>query len=119
MIPTDWTSHRRESDDELVGYLVPAADGTVVPVTLFGYPLAAAGDEVDARAVLDAEGMACLAEYWWLAGGLDGSGEPIRVKIYEVTPAQVSVLVDDFGAGGDLGERVELPVPETGRLSRT
>ncbi|MGI8459762.1 MAG: hypothetical protein ACR2LI_16825 [Propionibacteriaceae bacterium] len=123
MIPTDWTPHRRESDGELVGYLVPASGATegyrFVPVTLFGYPLGPAGDEHDGIAVLEAEGLACLAEHWWLMpDGPSGSSEPIRVRIYETTPDQVSVLVDDFGAGGNLGTRVELPVPESGRLSR-
>ena len=114
MIPTDWTPHHREDDGELVGYLVPRGDA-IVPVTLFGYPLGPEGDEVDAVAVLEAEGLSCLADHWWLA---DAGGAQTKVKIYEVRPDGMRVMVDDFGAGGNIGSLVELPVPETGRLQR-
>jgi len=40
MIPTDWTAHRRQDDEEILGYLESQGDGTVQARTLFGYPLA-------------------------------------------------------------------------------
>ncbi len=114
MIPQEWVPHRREQDDELVGYLVQQGPA-VVPVTLFGHPLADAGDVEAAREVLESTGLRALADPWWLQ--LE-DGENIRVRIREVTPDRVLVVVDDFGYDGDLNDSWELEVPEPGRLSR-
>lgn len=118
MIPSHWTPYRRPADRELVGYLVPshaAAGQDWVPVTLFGYPLGEPAEREDAERVLAAYGLSCLAEPWELARP---EGEPIRVKIREVTAEQLVVVVDDFGYGGDLNDVLVLQVPEPGRLTR-
>lgn len=114
MIPNTWTPHHRARDGELVGYLVPEGDA-VIPVTLFGYPLAVAGDLACGQDTLEAAGLSCLAEVWRLQ--LD-DGESIRVRIREAGPDRLVVIKDDFGVGGPLGEAYVLDVPETGRLSR-
>ena len=112
MIPQHWQPHYRDQDDELTGYLVPGAEpGTVVPVTLFGYPLAEAGDEDDAADVLDARGLSVLADRWYLHA--DGA-DPVRVSIVEVTPQRVVVQGFDYGAIDIDVQRYEFdnPVPE-------
>jgi hypothetical protein len=114
MIPQEWQPHRRPSDEELVGYLVPQDDG-VLPVTLFGYPLGAASDDVVARRVLDTTGLSVLAEPWQLTLA---DGETIRVRIREVSADHLVVFADDFGFGGNLAEAYVLEVPELGRLRR-
>lgn len=114
MIPPHWVPHRRPRDDELVGYLVPQG-AAVVPVTLFGYPLAKAGDPVAARELLESTGLSVLADPWRLELA---NGERIRVNVHEVSPDRVVVLADDFGYGGNLGDSWVLDVPEIGRLTR-
>ena len=114
MIPSDWVPHRRKRDDELVGYLVPQGDA-VVPVTLFGYPLAGPQAAEDAEALLEATGLSVLADPWWLE---QEQGEPTRVRIREVSPDRVVVVDDAFGAGGNLAGSWALDVPESRRLHR-
>jgi hypothetical protein len=123
-IPAHWQPRHRPDDDELVGYLVPDGD-LVVPVTIFGVPLAAASDQDGAEAVLDAEGLACLADQWLLAapdaapGDLTGA---IAVAVAEISPDRLVLRVVDFGST-DYGCRIELAVPvcremvRAGRLS--
>jgi hypothetical protein len=112
MIPNDWIAHHRDEDGELLGYLRPV-DGRFEPVTVFGYPLADAGDEDDATAVLDLIGLSYLAERWLLT--LPDRAEPIAVQVVEVDPDQVRVKIVDVSYEGDVREIFSLPVP-TGRL---
>lgn len=63
MIPADWIPVHRD-DGELVGYL-RAAGELVEPLTLLGTPLGTPSDEDSAREVLDATGLAVLADRWW------------------------------------------------------
>lgn len=123
-IPAHWQPRYRPDDDELVGYLVPEGD-LVIPVTLFGAPLAQASDEFDAAAVLDAEGLACLADQWLLAAPGAGPGdtnEAVAVAVAEAAPDRLVLRVVDFGSL-DYGLRIELDVPvdrvmvRAGRLS--
>lgn len=123
-LPAHWQPRYRPDDDELVGYLVPEGD-LVIPVTLFGAPLAAASDEFEAAAVLDAEGLACLADQWLLAAPGAGPGDTadaIAVAVAEAAPDRLVLRVVDFGSP-DYGSRIELDVPvdrqmvRAGRLS--
>lgn len=114
MIPSTWIPYVRPSDEELVGYLVPQGDA-MVPVTLFGYPLAESTDAASAQSTLEAISLACLAEPWQLR--LD-DGRTIRVRIREVNAERVVVVPDDFGVGGPLTDASVLEVPEGGRLTR-
>lgn len=98
-----------------MGYLVPQGD-QVVPVTLFGYPLAEAADPELARSLLESSGLSCLAEPWLLR--LD-DGETIRVRIREAGADRLVVIPDDFGVGGPMSGAVVLDVPEPGRLVRS
>jgi hypothetical protein len=113
MIPPEWIPHRRQRDQELVGYLVPR-DEAVVPVTLFGYRLAGPVDVAEATRLLDTIGLAVLANSWQLELADGGS---IRVKIREVSTDRLVVVSDDFGYGGNMADAILLDVPEPGRLS--
>ena len=114
MIPPTWTPHRRQDDEELVGYLVAQGDA-VLPVTVFGYPLSEATDIDSARAVLESTGLSSLADPWQLR--LD-DGQSIRVRIREASADRLVVVPDDFGYGGPLTDAVLLDVPDGGRLTR-
>ncbi|MFB9237988.1 hypothetical protein ACFFWC_20910 [Plantactinospora siamensis] len=116
MIPEHWLPHRRQLDDELLGYLVPVDDGAFEPVTVFGYRLGAAGDRADAEAVLDSVGLSYLADRWVLR--LPDRAEPISVQLVEASPERLVVQNVDYGYEGNYGARFELDVPETGRLDR-
>lgn len=115
MIPPEWTPHRREGDGEILGYLAPAGEGACTPMTPFGHRAGEPVAEADARAVLDARGLAYLADPWLLE--LPGRAEPITVRIVEVAPDRMRVANADFGyEGADLGHVFTLDVPEPGRL---
>src|SRR4051812_40067909 len=61
VIPSSWTPVPRPTDGERVGYLVPdGADGSVVPTTLVGRPLAPATGRADAVALLVERGLRSL-----------------------------------------------------------
>ncbi|WP_441248615.1 hypothetical protein [Kitasatospora sp. McL0602] len=119
MIPTNWIHHHRSQDNELLGYLCPA-NGTpaqFVPVTVFGYPLAAPTDWDQARHVLQSTGLSCLAEPWLLT--VPDREEPVTVQIIEAAPGQLRIRSIDYGyQGTPFGEVIILPVPDTGRLQR-
>ncbi|WP_431797939.1 hypothetical protein [Microbacterium kunmingense] len=122
MIPADWTPHRRD-DGELVGWIRPEGDDWVA-MDLFGRPASEAGDWLDAEAVLEERGLSWLAEVWMLE---QEDGEPLRVRIAEVTPGAVGrpgrvvVHTDDFGAIDVPYERIALewPAPAALRPRRT
>ena len=115
VIPVTWIEHRR-TDGELVGYLVEPNDDSDLyqPVNIFGVPLGEPAEIVTAMDLLEEVGLGSLAEPWWLR---TDDGRRIRVKIYEATPDQVTVVLDDFSAGADLGTRTTLPVPVGDRLT--
>lgn len=50
---SEWTEHRREHDDELLGFLVPRGE-RFTPVTVFGYPIVEPTDREQAEESLDA-----------------------------------------------------------------
>lgn len=114
MIPDTWLPRHRPDDDELVGYLDPAGTGLAVPRTVFGFALAAALPEDDAADLLDATGLAVLAERWVLVR--DGHDD-LRVRIAEVDANRVIVGVDDYNVGIRHADRIEVPVP-TGEALR-
>lgn len=118
MIPVTSIPHRRDEDDELVGYLCPVehSDDRFVPVTLFGYPLADEGDEADGRRMLESVGLSYLADRWLLT--LSGRPDPISVEIVEASPDQVQVKNVDFGYEADFGKVFVLGVPVNGELRR-
>ncbi|MEU3018915.1 MULTISPECIES: hypothetical protein [unclassified Nocardiopsis] len=114
MIPRSWRPHRREEDDEILGYLRPEGAG-YVPVNPFGHPVHGAVEEAEARSALDSLGLAYLAEPWLLT--LPGRAEPVTVRIVEVTPERMRVANADYGyEEADIGHVFVLDVPEPGRL---
>jgi hypothetical protein len=56
---------RRSDDGELLGLLVESGE-LWIPVTVFGGRLASATSQHQAEEIVRAEGMASLAESWWL-----------------------------------------------------
>lgn len=118
MIPATWLPHRRDEDDELLGYLCPVEGSTdrFVPVTVFGYPLADDGDEHGARQVLDSVGLSYLADRWLLT--VDEHPYPVSVEIVEASPDQVRVKNVDFSYPADIGKIFILGVPVSGALRR-
>ncbi len=93
MIPSTWLPHFRGSDGELAGYL-DGTEPTVVPRTLFGYPLAAAGPTAEAVRVLEERGLACLGERWELV--LD-SDRRVPVVILSAYADRVEVVETAYG----------------------
>lgn len=118
MIPQHWIEYRREDDDELIGYVSPAADSnaTYTPLTVFGYPLGEAGPYPDAVAALESAGLSYLADRWALR--LDGSGEQIAVQIVEADADTLTVKNVDYGYDGNIGDLFTLDVPVSAALSR-
>ncbi|HET8590059.1 MAG TPA: hypothetical protein VFM01_10540 [Nakamurella sp.] len=142
-IPAHWPPRYRPDDEELVGYLVIDGD-LVVPMTVFGSPLGPPCDEQDAAALLDSEGLACLADQWRLldagtaadraadraAGPADGApaaeqaadggsaGGGIAVAVVEATPDHVVLRQVDLGNPDGYGTAHEVPVPVGTRLIR-
>lgn len=103
----DWIEHRREEDDELVGFLAPIGD-RFIAMTVFGTPLAKPADRVDAEHLLNDSGLSYLAERWSLQ--IDDQSQ-ISVEIVEASPEQVVVQNVDFGSGFDHGHRFTLQAP--------
>lgn len=117
MIPSTWTPHYRLDDGELIGYLQPAEDGLVVPVTVFGYPLDEACEEWAAEQVLEEVGLSYLADRWQLTIP-EGT---VRVVITEASPERLVLASADFHhvVGADIGAPYVLSVPdEIDRISR-
>ncbi len=89
----DWIEHRR-ADGERVGWMRPEGDG-FVPVDLLGRDRAPALDWLSAEELLDELGIGYLAEPYLLERA---DGDPIRVRIVEVSIDGIRVKLDDFGA---------------------
>ena len=101
-----WTPVRRE-DGELIGFLAQDADGWR-PLTVFGHPIADAGDRVDAEDRLHSVGISYVAEKWEVRDGADW----ISAQLVEASPAGVTVqLVDFFDHADRYGERQRLTAP--------
>jgi hypothetical protein len=113
VIPPHWVPHRRPDDQELVGYTVREAAGTV-PLSLLGHPLATPREPAAAIAVLESRGLACLAEAWWLRAGDD----EVEVRILEAFPDRVRVVEAPFGFYGPDSPRHTLATPATGLSPR-
>ena len=113
MIPSTWLPHYRERDGELAGYL-DGADPNVVPRTLFGYPLAAAGTADEAVRLLDDRGLACLGDRWVLTRD---DGERVDVLIMSAYADRVLVVETEYGGYGPDSPRHVLPAPTGDRLT--
>lgn len=111
----DWTPYRRD-DGELLGWIRPAGDDWAA-VDVLGRVLSSAADWLDAEAVLEAHGLAWLADPWMLESGATA---PLRVAFVEVTPGpmgRIVVKIDDFGdMQAPAAEQIVLPWPAPARL---
>lgn len=108
MIPESWREHRRDDDNELLGY-IDELHGMFQARSLFGFPLGKGGDETSAEHLLDSLGLSYLADRWLLT--IDGRDDPITVQIAETSPAVVTMRSVDYGYEGDYGTRFTLAVP--------
>jgi hypothetical protein len=127
MVSERWMPHRRDHDDELVGYLVPHGD-LVVPTTLVGVPLGAAQPLESAEELLNGRGLAALSEKFWallpspLTAGIDIE-QPLphwvwrQVVLVEASSAGASIR-PAFAEPDELSVLVRVPVP-VGDLLRT
>jgi hypothetical protein len=62
------TEVRRADDDELIGFVEPAPDGTWRALAVFGGLIATAPTEEAATAAITSRGLSVLAETWWFRG---------------------------------------------------
>jgi hypothetical protein len=108
VIPTDWTPCRRPEDGELVGYTSSEGSG-VVPLNLFGHPLAGPLDLAGAERVLTERGLSCLAEPWRLKVE---DGQEMLVLILSATPDRIVVAESSFGVVDPYGQRATLDVEQ-------
>lgn len=110
-VPDDWTPHRRD-DGERLGWIRPDGDAWTA-IDVLGRVVAASVEWLDAEEALEQRGLAFLAEPWMLER--DG-GDPVRVRLVEVTPARIVVKVDDYGDMSRPHEGIVLPWPLPSRL---
>jgi hypothetical protein len=89
----DWIEHRRSDDGERVGWMKPVGEGFVA-IDLLGRRRTDAVDWLHAEEVLDELGLGYLADPHELR--LD-DGSWLRVRIAEVSPAEIRVKKDDWG----------------------
>lgn len=107
--------HRRSDDGEHVGYIEMVGE-LFVPHDLLHRRRGEPMELEEAEAVLDAVGLRALAEDW-LLNPADGVGDPVRVRVQEVTRTQVTVAPTVDGAVGtvvkslDPAARVTLTLP--------
>lgn len=105
-VPDDWTPHRRD-DGERLGWIRPDG-GAWTAIDVLGRVVAASVEWLDAEDALERRGLAFLAEPWMLERG---AGQPVRVRLVEVTPARIVVKVEDYGDMSRPHEPIVLPWP--------
>ena len=78
---------RRPDDDELLGVLIESGDQWI-PATVFGGELGPATSSHAAEEIVRAEGLASLADSWWLR---DAGGDWEEIWFLEVHPDRLRV----------------------------
>lgn len=94
--PSTATEVRREDDDELLGFTAPTGSGWQA-LTVFGGLLGEHPSADAAAAQLRAEGLASLADRWWIetAAGWE------RCHLIEASPERVVVVVAPYAWMGE------------------
>jgi len=103
----------RGDDGEHVGYVAPSPGDRWQALTVFGYPLGGPAAFDDSVALLEAEGLAVLADRWSVKHG----GDWFACRLVETSPAEVVVQIDDFGSE-DFGKHLKLERPGPEVLKR-
>ena len=106
MLPTDATPHRRESDREVVGYILPAGE-LWQGIDVLGRAVGDPAEWLEVEELLEAWGLSFLADPWTL----ELPESPVRVRLVEVTPDGIVAKSEDFGAIDAPSTRYELPWP--------
>ncbi|WP_105032046.1 hypothetical protein [Arthrobacter ruber] len=89
----DWIEHRRAEDGERVGWIKPVNEGFVA-IDLLGRGRTGVVDWLSAEETLDELGLTYLTHRYEVR--LD-TGDWLRVRIAEVSPAEIRVKKDDWG----------------------
>ncbi len=97
--------HLRSDDGEHVGYIEMVGD-LFVPHDLLHRRRGEPMELHEAEAVLDTIGLRALAEDW-LLDPADGIGDPVRVRIQEVTRTQVTIAPTVDGAVGEVAKSID------------
>lgn len=100
------------SDGELIGELLPTADGQWVPATFFGVPLHTPLDAEKAESFLHAHGLSYLAQPWELLE----DGQWLRVQLDEASPERVVAQIIDINRDDLYAQRRILSRPLEGIL---
>lgn len=111
---------RREHDDELEGFVVPAGDDAWRALTVFGGELGRGPTRVAAESIVRRRGLASLAERWHWFSRTTGAWEVVVLQ--EAHPGRVRVAVGWYSMPGvpvaviteaDLaaGDRLQLDAP--------
>lgn len=111
MLPPDAIEHRRESDRELVGWILPAGE-LWQGIDLLGAAVGEPAEWLEVEALLEERGIGYLADPWTL----EHEHGPERVRLVEVRPSGIIVKTEDFGAIDAPGNRYDLPWPAPARL---
>ncbi len=103
----------RADDGEHVGYVVPSDTARWQALTVFGYPLGGPAAFDDSVALLEAEGLAVLADRW----SVHHDGAWYICRLVETSPDEVVVQINDFGSA-DFGKHLRLERPGPDVLKR-
>lgn len=101
----------RGSDLEQVGYLRLCEGDRFVPMDLMWNELSGPQELTKAEALLEELGLSYLAEDWLL--DVEDHPEPVKVRIREITPRQITVANADYGYPADIGTPFVLSNPTT------
>lgn len=101
--------HVRSSDGEHVGYLRISENNGFVPIDLMWNEVGEPQELTDAETLLEELGLSYLAEGWLL--DVEDYPEPVKVRIREITPEQITVANADYGYPADIGTLFVLPNP--------
>jgi hypothetical protein len=121
-VPAEWIEHRRGSDRELLGWIVPESGGYVA-IDLMGRRVTEIREWLDAEEALEQAGIGYLADSYELLldgdGGGDGHGDSdrwLQARIVEVSTESIRVKKEDGGAIDAPAVEYVLPFPAGARL---
>lgn len=105
-IPKNWIEHRRDGDNELLGWIVPEGEGFST-IDLLGRQQKPT-DWVSAERRLEGQGIGYLSEVYayWIS-----PNKWIRVRLIEVSTGGIMIMEDNYGDATVKMPRYHLPFP--------